>query len=229
MLYECPRCGYDTRFNTNFKKHLSLKTICNPTKADVSLDDIKKEIFNKKEKNAHVCDGCKKAYSTGETLRVHRKKCELVKKQPDDTPTQLPKQKSAQEEEINRLKLELMYYKMRRNETYYQKFLEIILGAGHKRLKCGETDITTDEYHAEIKEWKQYKGAIGQLLCYNKHDPRNELRLYLFGSYSESKKKSAHEDCKSFNILIYNMVDNGNGTIIINNMDDNEMMTFEST
>lgn len=133
---------------------------------------------------------------------------------------------SPQDAEIQHLKLELMYYKTRRNETYYQKFLETVLNGKHKRLKCGETDITTDIFHAEIKEWKLYKSAIGQLICYNRHDPRPELRLYLFGNYSESKMKSAYEDCKSFDISIYNIVDNQDETISIYRMENNEIKNY---
>lgn len=79
-----------------------------------------------------------------------------------------------------------------RNEEFYQRILESVLGAGHKRLPCGETDITTDEFHAEIKVGKCWKDGIGQLVCYNKEDPRLELRLYLFGPQSSSKKTIAN-------------------------------------
>jgi hypothetical protein len=272
MIYECPRCGYNSKVNTNFKKHLLSKTLCNPTKADITLDDIKNEFFNKKVNNQFECECCHKNYSTKETLRMHKKICKknndiddevtdislnndntdndvnqvVVSKNKNDSTkiveykkeiqrlksevlyyktkpkTQQDQENDRLKQEIERQKLELIYYKTKRNETYYQKFLEKVLGAGHKRLKCGETDITTEKFHAEIKEFKHFKGAIGQLLCYNNDDPKEELRLYLFGSYKESKMTLALENCKSFNITIYHIVDNSNGTISIHNMDNNE-------
>ncbi len=79
----------------------------------------------------------------------------------------------------------------RRNEYFFQKILELHFRATHKKLPCGETDITTDEFHAEIKEWNCYKEAIGQLVCYNSFDPRHELRIYLFGKYIQRMKDIA--------------------------------------
>jgi hypothetical protein len=78
MIYECPRCGYNTTINTNFKNHLSNKTICEPLIADISLDDIRETIFSKKINNQYECEGCNKKYSSKETLRVHKKKCESI-------------------------------------------------------------------------------------------------------------------------------------------------------
>ena len=45
MIYKCPRCGYETCVNTNFKKHIINKIICNPTITDVSLEDIKNDFL----------------------------------------------------------------------------------------------------------------------------------------------------------------------------------------
>jgi hypothetical protein len=79
MLYECPRCGYTTTVNTNFKKHITNKIICNHIVADISLDDIIDETFNKKINNQYECDGCKKKYSSKKSLKNHQKICELCK------------------------------------------------------------------------------------------------------------------------------------------------------
>lgn len=80
MIYECPRCGYSTTINTNFKKHLSNKTICQPSINDVSLDAIKEKLFNKKSSNQYECDGCHKMYATKDTLRIHKKICSCIAK-----------------------------------------------------------------------------------------------------------------------------------------------------
>ena len=54
-----------------------------------------------------------------------------------------------------------------RKERYYQAILEAKLKAGHMRIsKVGETDITTDDAHIEIKKWKDHDKVIGQLFRY---------------------------------------------------------------
>lgn len=69
----------------------------------------------------------------------------------------------------------------RRNEKYYQSFLERTLGASHKVTKYGITDITTEDFHLEIKQWSNYKAALGQILSYNHNDTRR-LIVAFFGS-----------------------------------------------
>ena len=79
MIYECPRCEYTTTVNTNFKKHISNKILCNPIKSDIPLDAIRNEFFNRKLNNQYECNGCNKKYSSKDTLRTHKKGCESLK------------------------------------------------------------------------------------------------------------------------------------------------------
>jgi hypothetical protein len=44
--------------------------------------------------------------------------------------------------------------------------------------------------NAEIKVWYEWKAALGQLLAYNVASRKEELQVYLFGKYSESRKSS---------------------------------------
>jgi len=90
-----------------------------------------------------------------------------------------------------KLLLELQYYKNRKNEAFYQMMLEQHLGGTHKIISCGITDVTAKSCHAEIKEWKCWKEAVGQLTCYNLVDPKPELAMYMFGRYTESCKDQA--------------------------------------
>ena len=182
----------------------------------------------------YECNGCNKKYSSLKSLSNHKKICkkpnEPIKRDENDTDNDVLKPfKTEKDIEIDRLKLELMYYKNKNNESYYQKFLETLLNGTHKRLKCGITDITTDDFHAEIKNWSDWKEAVGQLICYNKHDPKNEMRLYLFGSCNEKKLNMIHEDCKSFDIIIYNILNNEDNTISICNMDTSEVNIYKPT
>ena len=43
---ECPRCGFETNHLQVFKNHLRRKNICDPTKSDDSLDDIKQKYLH---------------------------------------------------------------------------------------------------------------------------------------------------------------------------------------
>ena len=80
----------------------------------------------------------------------------------------------------------------RRNESYYQTLLEKQFGSGHLPISgVGETDITTDDCHIEIKKWDDYDDVPGQLFKYNQAAPRRRLCVYLFGP-RPSKKKVEH-------------------------------------
>lgn len=98
----------------------------------------------------------------------------------------------------------------KRNEMYYQKFLEKYLGATHKKTKYGITDITTSDYHIEIKPWYHYKQALGQLLSYNfKNDKK--LSAYFFGTIKNDKKVDIIELYKSKGVEVYEFIDTIDG------------------
>jgi len=102
-----------------------------------------------------------------------------------------------------KLLLELQYYKNRKNEAFYQLLLEQYLNGTHKTLSCGITDVTTEKCHAEVKEWKCWKEAVGQLTCYNLVDPKPELAMYMFGKYTDSCKAHATEVAKGGGFRIF--------------------------
>lgn len=71
------------------------------------------------------------------------------------------------------------------------------------KLPIGITDITTDEMHAEIKEWNLWKHALGQLIVYNCSRKRDRLCMFLFGKYAAAAKKTAVETLLQQNIEPY--------------------------
>jgi hypothetical protein len=83
--------------------------------------------------------------------------------------------------ELERLKFEVSILKNKKREDTYQYILEQHLKGTHKKLPSGISDITTDSFHAEIKNWQCWKAAHGQLLIYNTDDPKDELKVYFFG------------------------------------------------
>ena len=54
-----------------------------------------------------------------------------------------------------------------RNEAFYQKILERELNGKHMYLRTGITDITNDEFHAEIKRWSKWRQVVTQIMLYN--------------------------------------------------------------
>lgn len=95
-------------------------------------------------------------------------------------------------------------------EIYYQRFLEKKLNATHKQTKHGITDITTETEHIEIKHWKNYKNALGQLLSYN-FQQNKKLCAYFFGDIKEMKKNCIIELFKSKNVNIKELIDTPHG------------------
>lgn len=121
--------------------------------------------------------------------------------------------------------LRLESLEAKRNEIYYQKFLEKRLDATHKRTDYGITDISTKNSHIEIKHWRDYKTALGQLLSYNFRDTK-KLSVYFFGAIKQNQKTNVIELFKSKNIEIYEFIDTLQG-ITINCLLSNEINTNE--
>lgn len=113
-----------------------------------------------------------------------------------------------------------------RKEDFYQKILEKQLDGKHMYLSTGITDITTDEFHAEIKCWCNWKDVVKQLMLYNVVEPRNELRAYFFGEARESLKQLAFECLTKLNIEVYVIFDieNDEDNVILRKFNENDFM-----
>lgn len=116
--------------------------------------------------------------------------------------------------------LRLESLEAKRNEIYYQKFLEKRLGATHKRTDYGITDVSTKNEHIEIKQWRDYKKALGQLLSYNFKDNK-KLCVYFFGTIKYDQKTNILELFKSKNIKVYEFIDTLQGITINCLLNDN--------
>jgi hypothetical protein len=103
----------------------------------------------------------------------------------------------------------------KRNELYYQKFLEKQLNGTHKKTKFGITDISNETHHIEIKHWIKYKSALGQLLSYNFNDNKS-LAAYFFGTVSEQQKQDIITLFHTNNVSVHEFVDTSNGIQIVN-------------
>jgi hypothetical protein len=114
------------------------------------------------------------------------------------------------ENKNNELENRIVELENKRNEIYYQKFLEKQFSASHKRTVFGITDITTEKEHIEIKHWKNYKAALGQLLSYN-HNDNKDLVAYFFGDIDKTKQENIIDLFKSKQISVYEFIDTVNG------------------
>lgn len=116
--------------------------------------------------------------------------------------------------EIKQMKIyfenEIKELKEKRKEIYYQKFLEKHMNATHKKTKFGITDISTQNCHIEIKHWRDFKAALGQLLSYNHYDHK-ELAAYFYGSVSDNQRNHIIELYRNKNVSIYEFVDTFDG------------------
>ncbi len=117
----------------------------------------------------------------------------------------------------------------KRNEAYYQNLLEIYFNSGHKQLKVGITDITTETSHIEIKKWDCWKEAIGQLFVYNNECPRDDLQVHLFGKYGETCKKDAVGHLTKYNIKCFEFKHIGDCVDIVCLQTNDVIHTFKTT
>lgn len=133
--------------------------------------------------------------------------------------------------EIQEMKIhfenEIKELKEKRNEIYYQNFLEKYMKATHKKTKFGITDISTDSCHIEIKHWRHYKSALGQLLSYNHYDNK-ELAAYFYGSVPEHQRNNIIELYRSKNVSIYEFMDSLDGIQIKEVLNTNKQYENEN-
>jgi hypothetical protein len=235
--YKCSRCGYTTNRSNNLKKHLSTKIICSPILEDINRKIVYDSVFTKNYK--FECDFCNKKYKTKESLNHHKLKFhknDIQSKVTQAIKELLPKEQQIpkvpkdelivkiqtlentcknQKKKISQLLLNIELMKKNKNEQFYQRLLENFLDGHHKILKVGVTDVTTENSHCEIKEWRQWKDAIGQLLSYNHEDPKEKLCVYLFGNYDELKKTNAFNILSNLKLIVYEFIEDKNDIHII--------------
>ena len=116
MIYNCVRCGYETKHKGHFLNHLHRKKICRPILSDISIEDIKnyydleikiihqnnpyepkKTTYEPKktQNNSFNCNYCNKIFKRNWHLSRHLSTCKIKK-------MELNRQK----EEIDLLKLQ---------------------------------------------------------------------------------------------------------------------------
>lgn len=221
-MFSCQRCGYSTEFKCNLVSHLKKKHPCVTTLSEISQAELL-DVLIDKSRRKFSCSICNRQFADRSYMYKHQRQCKQqplrdeiaqIAKVVKELTDKNNKEEQSNKNEIERLKQEVMYYKHKKRENHYQTVLEGLLQGTHKILRCGVTDISTDNMHAEIKEWKSWKEAVGQLLCYNAEDPKPTLSLYFFGSYTQSLKEYACQIIKSYGINVYECIDSDSGLLI---------------
>lgn len=86
-------------------------------------------------------------------------------------------------------------------EAWYQLTLSAKLnGKREVPVPCGRIDIVTDSLIIEVKTVKQYKHAIGQVLCYSLYKPNRRPAIALFGKTNSKERKVIQSCCHSLAI-----------------------------
>jgi hypothetical protein len=218
--YKCKRCCFESNFKHVLHSHLLRKTQCTVLLAnggqDIPATDLLLEITTKKEiERKYKCEWCDKSYTQCSNRNRHKATClkkPLVNasspnqnslkqifcsgckiRSKDVTFLQTPHSKEYLElrQENQRLRNELIKYKKHRTEEFYQVIVENWLGGTHSTNEAGVTDVTNGTTHAEIKGWKEWKYAMGQLLAYQAEDAKEHLYACMFGNYDNEYKKKA--------------------------------------
>lgn len=94
-----------------------------------------------------------------------------------------------------------------KNIEHYRELVEAMTGGRRNRLDSGVTNVSTNEFHAEVKPWRSFAKALGRLLAFDVDDNKRELRVYFFGEYAESDKQIVLQVFTRYNIRCFEFVD----------------------
>lgn len=73
--YTCNRCGYLSDDITNFRRHLTRKSVCEAKFQDIDINVLRNEYLAPQKNKTLSCDSCNKQFASRSGLHVHKKKC----------------------------------------------------------------------------------------------------------------------------------------------------------
>ena len=179
--YTCFRCGYETKIRNSMNRHLYLlqKTCPGIQHNEIELTNEIKDCIMKH-----------RVYCAPPKTTVPQKKYDHVLKD--------------KQQDTIKLEIQKVILKHSRPETFYQSVVERYLHGTHKKLESGYvTDISTEDTHVEIKNWKKFRKSIGTLISYNVEDHKPYLQVYLFGTKTNKIKEVATRIFKSLDIKMF--------------------------
>jgi hypothetical protein len=90
----------------------------------------------------------------------------------------------------------------KREKEIQLKLAEMLKGRVEVQTPDGYIDILTKREIIEVKCFKDWKSAVGQILIYGSHYPKREKRIHLFGEYDPKHTESIREHCNKLNIRL---------------------------
>lgn len=245
--YNCKRCNYASHLKTDLQRHLRRKNVCVPidSEHDISTDDLLSELETAKyNAMTYDCTYCSKKFNSSPNMYRHRKSCKK-------RPTNLEAKVNDMEKEIQylkeqlgqrnnvetsnmlalkrenqRLRNELIRYQTKRAEDFYQVIVENWLGGTYCTNAIGITDVTNDTIHAEVKGWKEWKYAMGQLMAYQTEDPKEHLYACMFGNYDNECKKKAIKVLNERGISCYEFAERDGIVFVVSIADGNPVFEY---
>ena len=88
-----------------------------------------------------------------------------------------------------------------RETIIVQKLNETLKGKLEECTDVGRIDILTDTEIIEVKEYKGWKGALGQILSYSHYHPNKKMRIHLF-DVKNNDIKIVEEIYKKYNVTL---------------------------
>lgn len=89
------------------------------------------------------------------------------------------------------------------SEGWYQaRLAKKLCGETEVSTPVGRIDIVTKTEIIELKNAKNWKGAIGQIKSYGKFYPDHKLRIHLFGKLTKTKLQHIKSICESEHITL---------------------------
>jgi hypothetical protein len=92
--------------------------------------------------------------------------------------------------------------KLHSEAWYRDRLAKKLHGKTEVSTPVGRIDIVTNTEIIELKNVKNWKGAIGQIKSYGKFYPAHKLRVHLFGAITKTKLQQAQSICLSENIIL---------------------------
>lgn len=205
MKYTCERCGYNTIYLGDFRKHLNRKNICESKFSSVSTKELLQKI---KKITKFKCDNCKKYFSCSSSLSRHKQKCTLHNFQIENLLERI-KILEIEQKKINKVNNELSN---KLNKT--QGYIYLMQSQVHPTFfKIGRTTDLKDREKSLMKDntYKTYQLKI--------------IKHYLVNNYYE-KEKELHDKFVQFRYCKTNGYNCDTELFIINDK-DNFIKNFE--
>lgn len=146
----CSRCGFLSDRKSTLSNHFNKKHLCPLRHHDYAYAYMLQELSDINLRNyKKTCEKCQQTFTTLTSFVRHCTNNECTINTNPSTDEHLLNVASSFECEIKVI------------ESVYKKTIENHFKATHKKLKCGMTDISTSQFHLEIKHWTNWKMGVG--------------------------------------------------------------------